>query len=60
MTIIVFNGAMLVLMPWMYLGATFILQKDFEEEKSVKEVLDEMYKTKSWMPKSHTTNQVLS
>ena len=29
---IVFNGAMLDLMPWMFLGATYILHQNFEEE----------------------------
>ena len=38
---IVFNGAMLDLMPWMFLGATYILQQNFEEEKVLKTIEDE-------------------
>ncbi len=35
---IVFNGAMLDLMPWMFLGATYILHKNFEEENVLKTI----------------------
>jgi long-chain acyl-CoA synthetase len=30
---IVFNGAMLTFMPWMYLGTTYVLQKQFDAER---------------------------
>jgi acyl-CoA synthetase (AMP-forming)/AMP-acid ligase II len=30
---IVFNGAFLTLMPWMYLGTTFVLQRQFEPDR---------------------------
>lgn len=30
---IVFNGSMLTFMPWMYLGTTYVLQKQFDPER---------------------------
>jgi long-chain acyl-CoA synthetase len=35
---IVFNGAMLDLMPWMFLGATYILHKNFNPEKVIEDI----------------------
>jgi len=35
---IIFNGAMLVLMPWMFLGATYILQNKFDADKVIKTI----------------------
>lgn len=35
---IVFNGAFLTLMPWMYLGTTYVLQKQFEPAQFVEAV----------------------
>ena len=35
---IVFNGAMLDLMPWMYLGATYILHKTFNPAEVLKTI----------------------
>jgi acyl-CoA synthetase (AMP-forming)/AMP-acid ligase II len=35
---IVFNGAMLDLMPWMYLGCTYILHKSFEAEAVIRDI----------------------
>jgi len=35
---IVFNGAMLDLMPWMFLGATYILHKAFNAEKVIADI----------------------
>jgi acyl-CoA synthetase (AMP-forming)/AMP-acid ligase II len=35
---IVFNGAMLDLMPWMYLGATYILHKSFNPEAVIRDI----------------------
>ncbi len=35
---IVFNGAMLDLMPWMYLGATYILHKSFNPEAVIADI----------------------
>ncbi|MFH1153484.1 MAG: AMP-binding protein [Pseudomonadota bacterium] len=35
---IVFNGAMLDLMPWMYLGATYILHKSFSPEAVIRDI----------------------
>jgi long-chain acyl-CoA synthetase len=38
---IVFNGAFLTLMPWMYLGTTYVLQKQFEPERFIEAVRTE-------------------
>tara|TARA_B100000945_G_scaffold305728_1_gene292491 strand:+ start:2508 stop:4034 length:1527 start_codon:yes stop_codon:yes gene_type:complete len=38
---IVFNGAMLSLMPWMYLGATYILHKTFDPVEVMKTIFRE-------------------
>lgn len=38
---IVFNGAMLDLMPWMYLGATYILHKTFDPAEVLKTIYHE-------------------
>ena len=35
---IVFNGAMLDLMPWMYLGATYILHETFNAERVIRDI----------------------
>ncbi len=35
---IVFNGAMLDLMPWMFLGATYILHKTFDPEQVIRDI----------------------
>ena len=35
---IVFNGAMLDLMPWMYLGATYILHEAFNAERVIRDI----------------------
>ena len=35
---IVFNGAMLDLMPWMFLGATYILHKSFSPEAVIRDI----------------------
>ncbi len=35
---IVFNGAMLDFMPWMYLGATYILHESFDAERVLREI----------------------
>lgn len=35
---IVFNGAMLDLMPWMFLGATYILHKKFDPESVIADI----------------------
>jgi len=35
---IVFNGAMLDFMPWMYLGATYILHEAFDAERVLREI----------------------
>lgn len=35
---IVFNGAMLDLMPWMYLGATYILHESFNAEAVIRDI----------------------
>ncbi|HKL00222.1 MAG TPA: AMP-binding protein, partial [Desulfotignum sp.] len=35
---IVFNGAMLDLMPWMFLGATYILHKTFDPEAMIADI----------------------
>lgn len=35
---IVFNGAMLDLMPWMHLGATYILHKSFSPEAVIRDI----------------------
>ena len=35
---IVFNGAMLDLMPWMFLGATYILHKSFNAEAVIRDI----------------------
>lgn len=35
---IVFNGAMLDLMPWMFLGATYILHKTFNPEEVIRDI----------------------
>ncbi len=35
---IVFNGAMLDLMPWMYLGCTYILHESFDAEKVIRDI----------------------
>lgn len=35
---IVFNGAMLDLMPWMFLGATYILHKTFNPEQVIRDI----------------------
>jgi len=45
---IVFNGCMLDLMPWMYLGATYILHGSFEAGAVLKEI-----------EKSHVTHTVM-
>ena len=37
---IVFNGAMLDFMPWMYLGATYILHESFDAERVLGEIED--------------------
>jgi acyl-CoA synthetase (AMP-forming)/AMP-acid ligase II len=38
---IVFNGAMLDLMPWMYLGATYILHEKFDPEAVIADIQKE-------------------
>jgi long-chain acyl-CoA synthetase len=38
---IVFNGAMLDLMPWMYLGGTYILHKAFDAEAVIQDIARE-------------------
>ena len=38
---IVFNGAFLTLMPWMYLGTTYVLQRQFEPERFLEAVRTE-------------------
>ena len=38
---IVFNGAMLDLMPWMYLGATYILHQTFDPAEVLKTIFQE-------------------
>ncbi|MCP5425167.1 MAG: AMP-binding protein [Gammaproteobacteria bacterium] len=38
---IVFNGAMLDLMPWMYLGGTYILHKAFDPEAVIADIAKE-------------------
>jgi acyl-CoA synthetase (AMP-forming)/AMP-acid ligase II len=35
---IVFNGAFLTLMPWMYVGATYILQESFHPQKFIETI----------------------
>ncbi len=35
---IVFNGAMLDLLPWMYLGCTYILHKSFDAEAVIRDI----------------------
>lgn len=35
---IVFNGAMLDLMPWMYLGGTYILHESFNAERVIRDI----------------------
>ena len=35
---LVFNGAMLDLMPWMYLGGTYILHETFNAEQVIRDI----------------------